>query len=235
MIRFIIHSAYVVLLIGSAVSAQSPLDYSRDIRPILSDSCYNCHGPDEAARESELRLDDRASVLSSKVLSNGAMLERLTTSDHDMQMPPPDSTRILRPEDRDTLIKWLKQGGEWPEDDRHWAFIPPVRPALPETKNTDWGNNEIDTFVLARIENQKLKPSDGADKATLLRRITFDLTGLPPTQHVLDEFLHDDSPDAYEKVVDRLLRCGWQEGVSTLRFLGVIMCFCRFPEFVHFL
>jgi len=203
--RFIIHRAYVVVLIGSVVSAQSPLDYSRDIRPILSDSCYNCHGPDEDARESELRLDDRASVLSSKVLSNGAMLERLTTSDHDMQMPPPDSTRVLRPENRATLIKWLKQGGEWPEDDRHWAFVPPVRPTLPKTKNKDWGNNEIDRFILARIENNHLQPSDPANKATLLRRITFDLTGLPPTQHELNEFLDDRSPDAYEKVVDRLL------------------------------
>ncbi len=160
---------------SSAISA-TPLSFSRDIKPILSDSCYHCHGPDDAARQSELRFDLRASVFELKVLTNDAMLEHLTSMDPDVQMPPPDSKRILRQEDRQTLIRWIKQGAQWPADDRHWAFIPPQRPAVPTSKKKDQAANAIDQFIHARLEQENLTPAKRADKATLLRRVTLNKT-----------------------------------------------------------
>ncbi|MDG1831832.1 MAG: DUF1549 domain-containing protein, partial [Verrucomicrobiota bacterium] len=181
------------------------LDFARDIRPILSDKCYNCHGPDKQARKGKLQLHDRAGVMESGVLSDGEMLARLTSEDPDERMPPAKSNRVLSDEDRAKLLRWLKEGAKWPEDDRHWAFVPPKRPVLPKVKNDAWIRNEIDAFVLARLEREKLQPAKEADKATLLRRVSFDLTGLPPTIAELDAFLNDDSLNAYEKAVDRLL------------------------------
>ncbi len=181
------------------------IDFTRDIRPVLSDACYACHGPDANARATELRLDERGSALKSDVFSSGEMLERLLATDPDTRMPPVDSKRVLTDENRTKLIAWLKAGAQWPEDDRHWAFIPPGRPELPTVKNADWSRNSIDRFVLSRLEKAKLEPSKEVDKATLLRRVTFDLTGLPPTIEELDAFLNDNSDQAYEKVVDRLL------------------------------
>ena len=181
------------------------MDFAKDIRPILSDACYTCHGPDAEARESELRLDDRSSALKSKVFSSGEMLERLLTNDADKRMPPVDSNRVLSKTDRAKLAKWLKAGAHWPEDDRHWAFIPPVRPDAPAIKNTTWPKNAIDHFVLARLEQSNIEPSETASKETLLRRVTFDLTGLPPTIEELDAFLADNSDNAFETVIDRLL------------------------------
>ena len=187
------------------VSHADEIDFAKDIRPILSDACYTCHGPDPEARETELRLDHRESALKSKVLSSGEMLKRLTSNDRDERMPPVDSNRVLSDVDRAKLTDWLKAGARWPEDDRHWAFIPAVRPELPIVKDVHWSKNEIDRFVLSRLERSTLQPSKAADKATLLRRVTFDLTGLPPTIEELDTFLADESEQAYEKVVDRLL------------------------------
>jgi len=193
------------LLAGFSCLAAAPLDYGRDIRPILSDACYNCHGPDGKARKAKLRLDDRAAALKSGVIAEGEMLKRLTSTDPDVQMPPPDSNRNLGAADRAKLAQWLKAGAAWPKDDRHWAFVPPKRPTLPKVKDAAWGRNGIDAFVQARLEREGLKPSPAADKATLLRRVTFDLTGLPPTIAELDAFLKDTSSQAYEKAVDRLL------------------------------
>jgi len=193
------------LLAGFSCLAATPLDYGRDIRPILSDACYNCHGPDGKARKAKLRLDDRAAALKSGVIAEGEMLKRLTSTDPDVQMPPPDSNRNLGTADRAKLAQWLKAGAAWPKDDRHWAFVPPKRPTLPKVKDAAWGRNGIDAFVQARLEREALKPSPAADKATLLRRVTFDLTGLPPTIAELDAFLKDTSSQAYEKAVDRLL------------------------------
>ncbi|MEK6239646.1 MAG: DUF1549 and DUF1553 domain-containing protein, partial [Planctomycetales bacterium] len=129
----------------------------------------------------------------------------------------PDSTRQLSDGDRDQLIQWLKSGAPWPEDDRHWAFVPPATPDLPTVKNAKWPRNDLDHFVLARLDREGLGPSPQADRATLLRRVTFDLTGLPPTLDELDAFLSDPSADAYEKAVDRLLaspRYGERQAVS---------------------
>lgn len=203
-IRNTITGLVVATLIHSAGRADE-IEFAKDIRPLLSDACYTCHGPDAGARATELRLDRRDSAMKSKVFSSGEMLKRLLSEDSDERMPPTDSNRVLSDSNRTMLVEWLKAGARWPEDDRHWAFIPPVRPALPAVKDSDWPENGIDHFVLARLKRARLEPADEADKATLLRRVTFDLTGLPPTVEELDAFLADESDDAYEAVVDRLL------------------------------
>lgn len=182
----------------------APLNFSQDIRPILSDSCYNCHGPDKKARKAKLRLDDRSAAMESGVFSDGEMIARLTSNDPEMCMPPPDSNRVLSDKDRSKLVQWLKAGAEWPQDDRHWAFVPPVQPKIPEPQSK-WEGNGIDAFILQRLKKEQLTPSTEADKATLIRRVTFDLTGLPPTIQETRAFISDSSPEAYDKVVDRLL------------------------------
>ena len=133
------------------------------------------------------------------------MIERLLTDDPNERMPPPDSKRVLWPKDRAKLVQWLKAGAEWPEDDRHWAFVPPEKPVVPQVKNKKWAKGKIDRFILARLEKEGMQPSPEADKHTLLRRVTFDLTGLPPSPEEIDAFVADESENAYEKVVDRLL------------------------------
>jgi hypothetical protein len=181
------------------------LQFAKNVRPILSDACYSCHGPDEKSREGDLRLDDRGAVMKADVLTSGTLLARLTSDDPDVRMPPVDSNRRLPDKDRKQLIRWLNEGGQWPEDDQHWAFVAPQRPALPEVQNESWVRGGIDAFVLSRLERENWQPAIRADKATLLRRVTFDLTGLPPTIAELDSFIGDLSPQAYEKAVDRLL------------------------------
>ena len=182
----------------------APLNYARDIRPILSDACYNCHGPDKKARKAKLRLDNRLAAMESGVFSDGEMMARLTSNDPEMRMPPPDSNRVLSDEDRSKLVQWLKAGAEWPQDDRHWAFVPPVQPKIPELQSK-WEGNGIDAFILRRLKKEQLTLSTEADKVTLIRRVTFDLTGLPPTTQETLAFINDRSPKAYDKVVDRLL------------------------------
>jgi len=196
--------ALAVGLLDGALRA-GDVDFAREIRPVLSDACYNCHGPDAKARQADLRLDQRQAVLKAKILSSGEMLRRLNSDDPKIRMPPPDSIRKLRPGNRARLVKWLKSGVRWPEDDRHWAFVPPVRPRRPTLTNTNWPRNDIDAFVLARLQREQLTPTPAANRATLLRRVTFDLTGLPPTLDELDAFLADSSPAAYTSAVDRLL------------------------------
>ena len=181
------------------------VDFARDIRPVLSDACYHCHGPDAKVRKAKLRLHDRAATQEAGVLTDGEMLRRLTSDDSDERMPPADSNRPLRDEDRAKLVQWLRAGAAWPSDDRHWAFVPPKRPRLAKVRDAGWPRNGIDHFVLARLEQEGLTPSPEAEKATLLRRVTLDLTGLPPTLADLDAFLNDGSPNAYTKAVDRLL------------------------------
>ena len=192
------------LVLLAARAQADELNFGRDIRPILSDSCYHCHGPDGDAREGDLRLDDRATVLTSRVLTSGEMLKRLTSNDPDVRMPP-KSKRNLADKDRAKLLEWVKAGAAWPEDDRHWAFVPPSRPELPKVEHPEWTRNAVDHFVLARLQQDKLEPSPEADRATLLRRVSYDLTGLPPTLTELDSFLADKSGNAYERAVDRLL------------------------------
>ncbi|MEW4526394.1 PSD1 and planctomycete cytochrome C domain-containing protein [Maioricimonas sp. JC845] len=207
----------VVLLAGgtgkAADPATAPIDFTQDVRPILSNSCFQCHGPDEASREADLRLDtpDGATADLGGHLAvapgdpaKSELLRRVTAGDPDELMPPPDSDYgRLTPEQVDILRRWIEQGAEY---EQHWAFIAPERPELPEVKDSDWPQNEIDHFVLRRMREKGLAPNSEASKETLIRRVTLDLTGLPPTIEEIDAFLADDSPDAYEKVVDRLLQ-----------------------------
>lgn len=209
----------VILLAGSWGESAAPapvedgkVHFNRDIRPILADNCYQCHGPDEKKRAGKLRLDTKEGAYAA--LKNGKhpivpgksgesrVIARAIATDPEERMPPPDSGKKLTAKQIDLLKKWIDQGAEF---QGHWAFLKPERSALPAVKNQAWVNNAIDRFILARLEAEGLKPSVPADKITLIRRVTFDLTGLPPTVAEIEAFLADNAPNAYEKVVDRLL------------------------------
>ena len=135
----------------SSIVQGAELDFARDIRPVLSDACYHCHGPDAKVRKAKLRLHDRGAVMESGVLTDGEMLHRLTSNDQKERMPPEESNRPLRDKDRAKLVKWLQAGAAWPSDDRHWAFVPPKRPRLPKVRDTGWPRNGNDRFVLAPV------------------------------------------------------------------------------------
>jgi hypothetical protein len=200
----------VIFLAGvSAAQAAPPskVEYNRDVRPILSENCFYCHGQDPNKRKADLRLDLRYGALKTGAIVPGktaesGLVERISSADAGEQMPPPDSHRMLTAAQKETLTRWIAQGAEYQQ---HWAYVAPVRPPVPSVKQTNWARNPIDAFVLARLEAEGIAPSPEADRATLLRRVTLDLTGLPPTDSEIDAFLADKSPDAYERVVDRLL------------------------------
>lgn len=199
-------------LISPTALAQENLEFSAQIRPILADHCYACHGPDAATREGGFRLDDKASALAPA--DSGAIpivagdrdaseiLKRIHADDENELMPPPAAKKPLTPEQIALLEQWIDSGAEWEE---HWAFIPPQQPDLPLPQNADWIKNPIDHFVLQRLERQGLKPSLEASKTTLIRRVYLDLIGLPPTPNQVDAFLNDQEPRAYERLVDQLL------------------------------
>ncbi|MHC5113747.1 MAG: PSD1 and planctomycete cytochrome C domain-containing protein [Planctomycetota bacterium] len=206
-----------VLGAGSAVAvagAETPaaIDFNRDIRPILSDRCYRCHGPDEAARQAKLRLDLRDAALAARGPGRAAIvpgdpdaslvMRRITSIDPDDLMPPPESNKTLSGREIELIRRWIAEGAAW---DTHWAFVPPHQDDPPATAHRAWARNPIDRFVAAELEARGLAPSPEATKEALLRRVTFDLTGLPPTLEEIDAFLADVAPDAYERVVDRLL------------------------------
>jgi len=182
------------------------VEFNRDIRPILSDNCFSCHGPDEASRKADLRLDREKDAKGFAILpgdpENSEALIRLLSEDPDDRMPPPKSHKSVTAEEIALIRQWIEQGATWEE---HWAFLPPEKPA-PPAEEPGRARNEIDHFVLARLAEEGLSPSPPADRRTLLRRVTLDLTGLPPTPAEVSAFLGDDSPAAYEAVVDRLLR-----------------------------
>ena len=181
--------------------------YNRDIRPILSDKCFYCHGPDESHREADLRLDVEEAAHDWVIVAgdpgDSELIARVSNDDPDLLMPPHESGKTLTKDDIALLRRWVKQGAKY---QGHWSFVQPVRPKLPEVKQADWIQGAIDRFVLARLESEGLKPSSLADKPTLIRRVSLDLTGLPPTPEEVDAFLTDKSEQAYEKVVDRLLQ-----------------------------
>ncbi|MGA3204848.1 MAG: DUF1549 domain-containing protein, partial [Bryobacteraceae bacterium] len=170
---------------GLALAADKPVDFDRDVRPILSDSCFACHGPDDKRRMANLRLDIEEGVVK---VANSRLLERIAAADPAARMPPPKSGLTLTGAQIAIIRKWVEQGARW---ERHWAFSPPQRPSLPAVRNQKWTRNAIDSFVLARLEKEGLTPSPEADRATLLRRLSFDLTGLPPTPAEVDAFLAD--------------------------------------------
>ncbi|MBC8116359.1 MAG: PSD1 domain-containing protein, partial [Candidatus Saccharimonas sp.] len=181
-------------------------------RPILSNTCFRCHGPDEKERQAGLRLDRRESAVSKLesghvAISPGKadaseLVRRINSTDPEVMMPPPSLNKPLSEADKRVLKSWVEQGAEYRE---HWSFVAPTRPARPAVKNAGWPKNEIDYFVLSRLEREGLAPSPEADKITLIRRLTLDLTGLPPIPADVDAFVADASPQAYDKVVDRLL------------------------------
>jgi hypothetical protein len=209
---------FALLVSASAVWADGPadaerkVDYRRDVRPILSDKCFTCHGPDEKERKAGLRLDTadsaRAAGESGEIAvvpgksAESELLRRISHDDASMRMPPESTGKSLSPEEIEILRKWIDQGAEWAG---HWAFAAPERPAPPTISNEAWVLNPIDRFIQERLDREGLKPSDKADKVTLIRRLTYDLTGLPPTPAEIDAFLADDSPEAYKRVVERLL------------------------------
>ena len=200
-------------LIGSVSTsfAAGPVDYDRDVRPILAENCYACHGPDGNARKGELRLDRKEDALRERPggaalvpgdLDASELIRRIEDADPDARMPPPKSGKKLTAGQVETLRNWVAQGAEWRG---HWAFIPPKRPTVPEAAHKTWPRNPIDAFLLKTLELRGLRPSPEADKVALIRRLSLDLTGLPPTIAEVDSFVADDRPEAYEKVVDRLL------------------------------
>jgi hypothetical protein len=187
------------------------VDFDREIRPILADNCFACHGPDEKQRMANLRLDETQGLFVDRggyrIIAPGnsaqsKLYQKISAADAAVRMPPPYATRRPTAQQLETIKEWIDQGAKW---ETHWAWIAPKRPPVPAVQDKSWVRNPIDNFVLSRLEHEGLKPSPGADKASLLRRVTFDLTGLPPTPAELDSFLADKSPDAYEKRVDQLL------------------------------
>lgn len=205
-------SRIVVLLAVSASAVFSqPVDFQRQVRPILSDKCFHCHGPDQSTRMVNLRLDTRQGVLEKRrtglVVAPGKpqaslLWQRVDASQPARRMPPVSSHKSLSAEQKEILRRWIEQGAPWQE---HWAFAAPERPAPPPVKSASWPRSPVDRFVLARLESAGLTPAPEASRYTLIRRATLDLTGLPPTPEEVRAFVADDSPDAYEKLVDRLL------------------------------
>jgi hypothetical protein len=195
-----------------AAKPDAPINYNREIRPILSNNCFKCHGPDAEERKAGLRLDNRVEALKPtesgrKAIVPGKpaaslLVRRINSTKPDFIMPPPDSNRKLLPAEKELLARWIEQGAEYQE---LWSFVPPNRPPPPPVKRTAWPRNAIDYFILARLESEGLSPSPEADKTGLIRRLTLDLTGLPPTPAEVDAFVADTSPEAYDRVVDRLL------------------------------
>lgn len=198
----------------ATASLPEKLDYNLHVKPILSDRCFACHGPDKAKQKADLRLDianaaynkECESGLKAIVPGNAAqsdLVHRILSKDPEYVMPEPSTHLTLSVEEKATLIKWIEQGAEYKP---HWSFVAPIKPELPEVKNTLWAKNDIDQFILKKIEGKNIKPQSEADKTTLLRRVYLDLIGLPPTPTQVEAFVKDTSPNAYETVVNQLLK-----------------------------
>jgi len=190
------------------------IDFTFHVKPILSDRCFKCHGPDKNAIEGGLSLNtaedaymalgknkDHYAIVPGNV-EKSELVNRLYTTDESLMMPPPESNLTVTKYEKEILKKWIEQGAEYKE---HWAFIAPEKPIVPKTSNTTWAQNEIDQFVLSQLEQKGLKPNEKATKEKLLRRVFFDLTGLPPSVEQINNFVHNDSPNAYEEIIDSLL------------------------------
>ena len=190
------------------------ISYNFDVKPILSDKCYACHGPDQEALQANLRLDTEAGAFgqaeqlsSLPIIKKGdplgsALIIHINSTDPKSQMPPPDSNLFLTARQKQILEKWVAQGAPW---EGHWAYQAPQKPTPPKTEQSKWVNNPIDQFIAAKLADKGLTPSAAAEKEILLRRLSFDLTGLPPSLELMDQYLSDNSDNAYEKMVDHLL------------------------------
>lgn len=198
---------------GALNADETKLNFDRDIRPILAENCFACHGPDAQQRKAKLRLDTRTGTLAElrggeRAVVPGKpdvslLIERIASDDPSQRMPPKKTGKTLTAAQIELLRRWIVEGAPYTV---HWAFVPPMRHALPKVKNGRWPQSAIDDFILARLEREGLQPSPEAERTTLIRRVTLDLTGLPPTPAEVDAFVADKSPNAYEKVVDRLLQ-----------------------------
>jgi len=191
----------------AADGAKGSIEYNRDIRPILAEHCWACHGPDSASRKADLRLDRREAAVAAGAIAPGdldasELVQRVLSDDADEVMPPPSSKKPLSADQKDLLKRWVASGAEYQP---HWSFLAPKRPAPPKVGDEAWPKNPIDRFVLAKLEERGLKPAPEADRRTLARRLSLDLTGLPPAPEAVDAFAADPAPDAYEKYVDRLM------------------------------
>jgi hypothetical protein len=216
--KYKLSGGFLLLVLVSARAAAEPntpdraVDFNRDIRPILSDNCFKCHGPDAKTRKAGLRLDSRTGALAELRSGGFAVVpgrrsasevwNRIATRDDTERMPPRSTEKRLTPAQIELVGRWIDQGAPWVE---HWAYTRPRRPVVPTVARRSWPRNPIDNFVLHRLEHEGLVPAPEADRATLLRRLSLDLLGLPPTPAQIDAFVKDPSPNAYENVVDRLL------------------------------
>jgi hypothetical protein len=191
---------------GGGAPPAPPVRFSRDVLPILSDNCFLCHGPDAKARKADLRLDTREgalAVIEPGKAADSELIRRITADDESERMPPRKSNRTLTAQQKDILRRWVEQGAPW---GKHWAYETPERPPVPQIRDPQFEiRNPIDAFVLAKLQAVGLTPSPEAPRETLIRRVFLDLTGLPPTPREVDDFLADRAPDAYERLVDRLL------------------------------
>ncbi len=202
----------MLLHFRSPAARSAEVSFNAQIRPILSDRCLSCHGPDEKNRKAKLRLDmaeggifrehDGKFPVKPGAPEQSQLYKRITSKDPEEKMPPPDSNLSLSESEIGLLRTWIEQGAKW---EKHWAFIPPGKVQTPQLTNSSWPRNEIDLFILARLQQEGLKPAAEAPREKLIRRVSFDLTGLPPSVEQIDNFLADSSTNAYEKVVDRLL------------------------------
>ena len=205
-------SSFCLALICSLPSlTYAAVDFQREVRPILSDACFHCHGPDKNTRMAGLRLDTREGAFAERKSgtpivagkpAESLIIQRITHEQKARRMPPESSHKTLTPKQIDTLKRWVAEGATWKE---HWAFTAPVRPQPPAVVNKTWAKTPIDRFILAKLEKQALTPAAPADRRTLIRRVTLDLTGLPPDPEDVEAFVADTNPNAYEKFVDRLL------------------------------
>ncbi len=215
-VRLLLAGGLGAVLLGATPALAAPkkktIVFNRDIRPILSEHCFACHGPDEKKRKAKLRLDINDKLFDERkggvtVLVPGDLVEselyaNVTTDDEDTLMPPADHDKPLSGRQKELIGQWIKEGAQWQE---HWSFMKPVRPKVPQTKHAQWAKNPIDHFIAAKLEEQELPPSKEANRETLIRRVAFDLTGLPPTLQETDRFLADKSADWYGKMIDHYM------------------------------
>jgi cytochrome c553 len=204
----------MLILAAGVQAAPGKLEYNRDVRPILADNCFACHGPDSAARKADLRLDSREEAIKGEAIVPGKpekspLIERINTSKQAEVMPPHKTNKSLTAAQKATLKQWIAEGAEY---QAHWSFIAPTRPTLPEVKNQAWAKTPIDRFILAKLEAAGLAPAPEADRRTLARRLSLDIIGLPPSPKEVEDFVNDKSPEWYEKYVDHLMKSpAWGE------------------------
>ncbi len=216
-------SMVVSIALLTTGQATEPVSFERDIRPILSDKCFYCHGQDANKRQADLRLDVREAAIDLGAIlphepDSSSLIQRILASDPDEVMPPPSSNRLLTAEQRELLHRWIAEGAQY---EPHWAFVAPQRPHLPAVKNAAWTRNPIDHFVLSKLEAANIDPAPEADRATLIKRLSIDFTGLPPTPDEVDAFIADEREDAYERLVDQLLDSQHYGERMALRWLDV--------------